>query len=187
MWNVVQAFTKAIQECRNIKQRRTTSWRLFWPKPALIEAVTGEQVEDLNGVKSWRENEQWIGALIDGITSNIQRALEPCETYLECFRQWEQFLNLDVEEYVSSLKHAVPNDEEYEEDQEPDAPSIQVDLGMLRKTLTSHVDAKLKIEEDIPAEAITAGACELNAFALRTELGDTLCGNQRVLAPSNAP
>ena len=43
---------------------------------------------------------------------------------------------------------------------------------MLRKTLTSHVDAKAKIEEDIPAEAITAGACELNAFALRTELGD---------------
>ena len=60
----------------------------------------------------------------------------------------------------------------YEEDQEPDAPSIQVDLGMLRKTLTSHVDAKAKIEADIPAEAITAGACELNAFALRTELGD---------------
>ena len=75
----------------------------------------------------------------------------------------------------------VPNDEEYEEDQEPDAPSIQVDLGMLRKTLTSHVDAKAKIEEDIPAEAITAGACELNAFALRTELGDTLCGNQPVM------
>ena len=43
---------------------------------------------------------------------------------------------------------------------------------MLRKTLTSHVDAKLRIEADIPAEAITAGACELNAFALRTELGD---------------
>ena len=64
--------------------------------------------------------------------------------------------------------------------QEPDAPSIQVDLGMLRKTLTSHVDAKAKIEEDIPAEAITAGACELNAFALRTELGDKLCGNQPV-------
>ena len=39
-------------------------------------------------------------------------------------------------------------------------------------TLTSHVDAKAKIEADIPAEAITAGACELNAFALRTELGD---------------
>ena len=96
------------------------------------------------------------------------------------FKQWEQFLNLDVDEYVSSLKHAVPNDEEYEEDQEPDAPSIQVDLGMLRKTLTSHVDAKAKIEEDIPAEAITAGACELNAFALRTELGDELRGNQRV-------
>ena len=74
----------------------------------------------------------------------------------------------------------VPNDEEYEEDQEPDAPSIQVDLAMLRKTLTSHVDAKLKIEEDIPAEAITAGACELNAFALRTELGDELRGKQRV-------
>ena len=66
----------------------------------------------------------------------------------------------------------VPNDEDYEEDQEPDAPSIQVDLAMLRKTLTSHVDAKLRIEADIPAEAITAGACELNAFALRTELGD---------------
>ena len=65
----------------------------------------------------------------------------------------------------------VPNDEEYEEDQEPDAPAIQVDLGMLRKTLTSHVDAKAKIEADIPAEAITAGACELNAFALREELG----------------
>ena len=66
----------------------------------------------------------------------------------------------------------VPNDEDYEEDQEPDAPAIQVDLAMLRKTLTSHVDAKLRIEADIPAEAITAGACELNAFALRTELGD---------------
>ena len=66
----------------------------------------------------------------------------------------------------------VPNDEECEEDQEPDAPAIQVDLAMLRKTLTSHVDAKLRIEADIPAEAITAGACELNAFALRTELGD---------------
>ena len=65
----------------------------------------------------------------------------------------------------------VPNDEEYEEDQEPDAPAIQVDLSMLRKTLTSHVDAKAKIEADIPAEAITAGACELNAFALREELG----------------
>ena len=74
----------------------------------------------------------------------------------------------------------VPNDEEFEEDQEPDAPSIQVDLAMLRKTLTSHVDAKLRIEADIPAEAITAGACELNAFALRTELGDKPCGNQRV-------
>ena len=63
---------------------------------------------------------------------------------------------------------------------------------MLRKTLTSHVDAKAKIEADIPAEAITAGACELNAFALRTELGDKLCGNQpvrrvhaAVLAPSS--
>ena len=66
----------------------------------------------------------------------------------------------------------VPNDEDYEEDQEPDSPAIQVDLAMLRKTLTSHVDAKLRIEADIPAEAITAGACELNAFALRTELGD---------------
>ena len=65
----------------------------------------------------------------------------------------------------------VPNDEDYEEDQEPDAASIQVDLAMLRKTLTSHVDAKLRIEADIPAEAITAGACELNAFALREELG----------------
>ena len=142
--------------------------------------MTGEQVEDLNGAKSWRDGEAWIGALIDSITINIKKALEPCETYLECFKQWEQFLNLDVDEYVSNLKHAVPNDEEYEEDQEPDAPSIQVDLSMLRKTLTSHVDAKAKIEEDIPAEAITAGACELNAFALRTELGDTLCGNQRV-------
>ena len=106
---VVQAFTKAIQECRNIRQAQNyVMERLFWPKPAVIEAVTGIQEEDLNGTKKWRENERWIGALIDSITSNIKKALEPCETYLECFKQWEQFLNLDVDEYVSSLKHAVP-------------------------------------------------------------------------------
>ena len=68
--------------------------RLFWPKPALIKAVTGD--------------EAWIGSLIDAITTNIKKALEPCEAYLECFKQWEQFLNLDVDEYVSNLKHAVP-------------------------------------------------------------------------------
>ena len=97
---VVGAFTKAIQECRNIRQAQNyVMERLFWPKPALIEAVAGD--------------EAWIGALIEKITTSIKSALEPCETYLECFKQWEQFLNLDVEEYVSSLKHAVPNDEEY--------------------------------------------------------------------------
>jgi hypothetical protein len=106
---VVGAFTKAIQECRNIRQAQNyVMERLFWPKPALIEAVTGEQVEDVNGTKKWRDGEAWIGSLIEKITTNIKKALEPCETYLECFKQWEQFLNLDVDEYVSSLKHAVP-------------------------------------------------------------------------------
>ena len=83
------------QECRNIRQAQNyVMERLFWPKPALIKAVSGD--------------EAWIGSLIDSITINIKKALEPCEAYLECFKQWEQFLNLDVDAYVSNLKHAVP-------------------------------------------------------------------------------
>jgi len=169
---VLNAFTKAIAECRNIRcSQNYVMERLFWTTPALIKAVRGEQVTDLNGTQKWPVGEEWIGALVETLTTAITAALKPCEAYLNCFRQWEAFLNLDVEAYVANLTHAVPNDEEYEEGQEPDAPSISVELPKLRQTLTEHVEAKKSIEEAIPAEALSAGACELNAFALREELG----------------
>ena len=56
--------------------------------------------EDLNGVKTWRDGEAWIGSLIDSITTNIKKPWSPARRTLECFKQWEQFLNLDVDEYV---------------------------------------------------------------------------------------
>ena len=127
-------------------------------------------------------SERWIGDLIDRLKDAVTHALKPCDTYLACFAQWEDFLNLDVDDYVAALKHVTPNDEDVEEGQEPDAPPVSVNLNLLKQVLEYHKEEKVKVEAAIPAEPMAAGICVLNAGGLRAELAQKHLGiMQRIL------
>ncbi|KAH8055396.1 dynein light chain binding protein [Aureococcus anophagefferens] len=118
--------------------------RLFWPRPEMIGAVTGEKVADFNGVETYREDERWIGDLEESFVTAVRAAIDPARTYLDCFHQWEDFLNLEVDEYVAGLTHAQLNDEEVEEGEEPDAPPVKVNLVVLKATLNTHREEKAR-------------------------------------------
>ncbi|KAH8073157.1 dynein light chain binding protein [Aureococcus anophagefferens] len=170
---VASAFRHAIKELRAIPHvQRYIMERLFWPRPEMIGAVTGEKVADFNGVETYREDERWIGDLEESFVTAVRAAIDPARTYLDCFHQWEDFLNLEVDEYVAGLTHAQLNDEEVEEGEEPDAPPVKVNLVVLKATLNTHREEKARVEAMIPGRPLSAGLCMLNAAALRDELAN---------------
>ena len=170
---VASAFRHAIKELRAIPHvQRYIMERLFWPRPEMIGAVTGEKVADFNGVETYREDERWIGDLEESFVTAVRAAIDPARTYLDCFHQWEDFLNLEVDEYVAGLAHAQLNDEEVEEGEEPDAPPVKVNLVVLKATLNTHREEKARVEAMIPGRPLSAGLCMLNAAALRDELAN---------------
>ncbi|KAJ1460012.1 dynein heavy chain and region D6 of dynein motor-domain-containing protein [Pelagophyceae sp. CCMP2097] len=165
---VISAFRLAIRELRQIPHvQKIILDRLFWPRPEMIPAVTGETVVWGASVRMKDPEEAWVGELEVQMRTAVQRAMEPARVYLECFQQWEAFLNVDVEAYVRGLAHCQLSEEAVLVGEEAESPPVKVDLVLLRGTLRQHRNDVLYIDSLIPSRPLEAGLCLLNAAQLR--------------------
>eukprot|EP00520_Triparma_pacifica_P000109 CAMPEP_0118637104 /NCGR_PEP_ID=MMETSP0785-20121206/2977_1 /TAXON_ID=91992 /ORGANISM="Bolidomonas pacifica, Strain CCMP 1866" /LENGTH=1671 /DNA_ID=CAMNT_0006528273 /DNA_START=118 /DNA_END=5134 /DNA_ORIENTATION=- len=163
---VLQIFQKITKDLQGIHHiQRYVMERLFWPQPLLVGSVSGE--------------EPWWVDLYTSISTSIDKATEPLIKYLECFHSHEKFLNLDVDEYVSSLTHAKvgdggedddEDDDEEEEGGEKKTKLITVNLTSLRATLSKHVADRKAIDDEIPDLPINAGFYVIDASGIKSLL-----------------
>jgi len=173
---VVSAFTRIIADLAGIHHiQRYVMERLFWPDPVLVGSVSGE--------------EEWCRTLKLTIEESVDMATEPLNKYLEEFESNQEFLNVDVDEYLGGLTHSKNDDDDEEEPEEdndnnegeekdedgnviPKAKLVKVNLESLRDVLSKHVKERDAISEAIPDRAVELGLFEVNVLAMRKMLSD---------------
>ena len=162
---VTNAYTKIIKELQGIHHiQRYVMERLFWPTPELVGSVKGDEV--------------WCVELLKQIDSSVDDAMKPLDEYLTKFDKYSDFLNLDVETYLSGLKHAQSDesddegggdDDDGNDDSVAEGSSklVKVNLDSLREVLSKHVTEKKDVLASIPETPLLAGLFNISTQNMR--------------------
>jgi len=162
---VTNSFSKIIKELQGIHHiQRYVMERLFWPNPELVGSVKGD--------------EDWCVELMKQINGDVDAASAPLEDYLTKFDKYNKFLNLDVDEYLGSLKHAQEEDSDDEgegggaaegdgEGEEGKAQLVKVNLPSLREVLSTHVTERANVLNSIPDTPVLCGLFNIHTHDMR--------------------
>jgi len=154
-----QLFLKGIQNLGSIPRvEKQVMDKLFWPDEPMIRSVS--------------IHEEWVTEAHDEIESALKKAIEPLSAFRDEFSKYLEFLNFDIDTFMTQVEDTcrdATEEEEEDEDDERESSSkkpVSLDPLKIKSLIDFHQNARIELECEIP-ETICIGAFSVSASSLR--------------------
>jgi dynein heavy chain len=158
---ILAAFDSAIERLSDVTRVEVILMdRLYWPdKPA---------------VPSIRADEPWVVILRSQLEGLCVQAAQPLSEYRQTFDSYIEFLNLDLDAYLTEVSAKVnkPPEDADDDEEEGAEPLPNVDLKELRAKISEHRTGQQDVMNSIPADSTNLGMFSVSCANLRTMLYD---------------
>ena len=148
--SVLKVFDTMLSELQDVSHvQKYVLDRIFWPVPRFVPTVT-EQVE-------------WVIEARNAVAAAMSSAIEPVKKYLSLFRKYDDFVNMNTQEYIRSRITVVRKDPESTEAEIP----VSVNLTTITTVLEEHKAAIKEIESQIPLHPKECGLFQIDVSGVR--------------------
>jgi dynein heavy chain len=151
---VMDAFNNCLTSVNTIPQvEHQVMEGLFWSRRPNIASISSKERVESNVIV-----EPGVEHLNVRISNALSRVKEPLNNYLKCYDDHIEFLNLNVNDLINSLK-----------------PIVKDDISTLRRPalimlVNHHINAKKQILASIPSSIVELGLIVVDANMIRDEL-----------------
>ena len=148
--SVLDVFDSTLTEFSEVVHiEKSVMERIFFPKPRYIRSVSPEEEDVVHMRNLLREK-------IDLVTAPLMK-------YLKLFKQYEGFINVDVEKYVAEKVSLQFKDPENTEIEVP----VTVNLQQVRSLLAHHLKEIETIEKYLPVNPLECGMFLIQVQSVR--------------------
>lgn len=152
--HILGQFDKFLEKLHGLELvERLVMDRLFWPNQENIDAVDPKS--------------QWVIDARATIEKSIEDAVEPVRSYLKHFDQFQDFLNVDISEYLKSKIKNIASTSGEGEDEVIVAP---IPVEELRRLVAYHIQAETDVSAAIHDHGVNLGMFTLDTSKMRTML-----------------
>jgi dynein heavy chain len=155
----LERFDDLMRQTQSITRvERVVMRNLFWSYNPMMAAV--------------HPSEAWVGALRKEVQASLEGSVDPLKKYLKTYEPYLEFLQLDVEAYITQAEEdfgGPPPGLSPDELTELNRPDLNVHA--LRTMAEDHIAEKRKVEASVP-EVIDVGAYHVSTQNVRRLLAD---------------
>jgi len=123
--------------------------KIFFPNPRYIQSVSPQA--------------EYVKALRTTIEAKIDEVTAPLMKYLSLFKQYEDFINVDITEYVNSRVNVARKDPESTEIELP----VTINLPQILALLQEHFNQIIEIESALPLNPLECGVFLIQVSSVR--------------------
>jgi dynein heavy chain len=98
-----------------------------------------------------QKEEKWVIVIYESIADRLATALQPMTDYLNKFSKYNEFVNLNVDQYINEFA------------------SLDISLDDIRKEISAQISNKEKVESEIP-KSVWLGLVQVNCDDIRRKL-----------------
>lgn len=151
----LRAYAQVVNEFTDVPHlQKYVMEKIYFPNPKVIPSVSLEL--------------DWVKSISVSIDKSLSKALAPLTDYLKFFKKFENFVNINNDEYINSvikINHKDPDSAEIE-------IPVTVNLQQLMSVLDSHYAQIKEVEESLPVTPIDCGLILVEVVSVRQLLLD---------------
>ena len=152
---LLKAYRVAVNEFLDVPHvQKFVMDRIYFPNPKFISSVTSEQ--------------DWVVQACQRMEVAIDKAVAPLSTYLQFFKKYEDFVNIDKSTYIASKIHVATKDPDSQDIELP----VSVNLEQVISLVNSHLAQIQEVEESLPVTPIECGLFLVEVVSVRHLLLD---------------